>query len=312
MLGVLFFIQAAVGRGAVPRPLLMTLVGMMPAIFVAVFFLKVVLFDFPSGQGLTLGIGVVIAVVAAVEVTVLIGPWGGEAPRAVTDLTPLLLKFAFALLTALVLAAYVSHRLNEIYGLLAALILLTAPPFLASFLLGPLPLALAFYGTSALCCVFLWSETGKLQWFAMAGLCVVFGAWWVSWDSASFSTVPERMAFMGWLPLVPRSVLLIPAGEEHLPYTLILGPAAVSFVPWAFKGQWIKEKRILLVIAATIVVIILYAGALKTLGFLPIIPLLAALTTFGIHNLYMNARRPVLLFSVVVALLAWNAMIFWK
>ena len=48
MLGVLFFVQAAVGRGAVPRPLLMTLVGMMPAIFVAVFFLKVVLFDFPS------------------------------------------------------------------------------------------------------------------------------------------------------------------------------------------------------------------------------------------------------------------------
>ena len=312
ILGVMFLVQAGVGGGAVATPPWMTVAGMISAILVAVFFLRVVFFDLSDRRGLTLAIGAVIVVVAVLQVTLLVTPWGVESPRAVIDLTPLFMRFAFALLVALVLAAYVSHRLNEIYGLLAALILLTAPPFLASSMIGPLPLALAFYGTSALFCVFLWGETGELQWSAMTGLCVVFGACSIIWDSAAFSAVPERIAFIGLLPLVSRSVLLIPAGEEHLAHMLILGPAMVCFLPWAFKGKWSKEKRILLAIAGTIVVITSYSGALKTLGFLPIIPLLAVLATFGIHNLYMNVRRPPRLFVAVVILLAWNAMIFWK
>jgi len=247
------------------------------------------------------GAGLVLGVLLFVQVSL----GGGAVP------TPLLMRFSFTLLIALVLAAYMSHRLNQIYGLLAALLVLTAPPFLAPSQAGPLSLALAFYGTSALFCLFLWGETGKRRWLTLGGLCVVFGAGCFSWASAAFSAVPERSAFMGILTMLLRSILLIPGGAD-LPPTLILGPAAVCFLPWAFKGKWPKEKRTLLAIAGSIVLVLLYAGGLKTLGFVPIIPLLAALATFGIHNSYMNVRRPALLFSAVVGVVAWNAMIFWK
>lgn len=246
------------------------------------------------------GTGLVLGVLFFVQASL-----GGAVPN------PLLMRLSFTLLVALVLAAYMSHRLNQIYGLLAVSLVLTAPPFLAPSQAGPLSLALAFYGTSALFCVFLWGETGKRRWLTMGGLCVVFGAGCFSWASAGFSALPERSAFMGILTILPRSILLIPGGAD-LPTTLILGPSTVCFLPWAFKGKWLKEKRTLLAIAGSIVLVLLYAGGLKTLGFVPIIPLLAVLATFGIHNLYMNVRRPALLFSAVVGLVAWNAMIFWK
>lgn len=310
-MGVVALVQVAVGRGFVPSAVLLT-TGMIPPVLVVIFFLRVVFFDLSDRQGLTLGMAVVIVVVAAMEVIVPMAALGGAGPRAVIDPIPFFVKFAFALLVALVVAAYVSHRLNEIYGLLAVLVLFTAPPLLALSLLGAVPMAAVFYGTSALFCVFLWGETAKRQWFVLSGLCLLFGACSVSWDSAAFAAAPVHTTLMDGLQSVARSVLVMPARAAHLPSTWTLGPAAVCFLPWAFKGQWRKEKRVLLVVVGIIVALMLSAGALKIYGLLPIISLLAVLATFGIHNLYLNARRPSLLFAAVVLSLSWNAMIFWK
>jgi len=293
---------------------------------------------------------------------------------------PQLLQFAYALLLAVVLAAYLSHRLNHIYGLLAALFFLTTPPLLVLSHVGVLPLNLVFYWTSSLLCLFLWGETRKSSWLIVAGLCLGFTACGVAWNTALLFAVldlgilgllirrtdradgaagcvalfvlcgalpvagwtavsyfssgdvfvgplfpdnatavdsvrnglAERASVMRIFESIPQSISLLPWGKELVPPTLALGPAAVCFLPWAFKGKWGHEKRILFAAAVLVIVFVSYTGALKTLGLLPIIPLLAVLAIYGIHNLYMNVKRPSLLFSAVALLLAWNGVTFWK
>jgi hypothetical protein len=293
--------------------------------------------------------------------------------------SPLFMKLAYVFLLVTALSAYMSHRLNQTYGLLAALLFVTTPPFLIPSHVGLLFVEPVFYWTSVVFCLFLWSETGKLPWLIMGGLCMGFAACGVSWDSALFFVVLYLgvlvllrrrtkqggntmgyatlfvlcgvVPFASWnavsyfssgnvfaallcdqgataaqpvqggvaegtrvttmLESIPQSIFLLPWGESLLPPTLTLGPAAVCFLPWAFKGKWGHEKRVLAV-AVLVIVFMSYTGALKTLGFLPIIPLLAVLAIYGIHNLYMNVKRPSLLFSAVAVLLAWNGVTFWK
>jgi len=111
---------------------------------------------------------------------------------------------------------------------------------------------------------------------------------------------------------IANSISGLPLGEVHLPSALVLGPAPVCFLPWSFKGKWAYEKHALLVIAVLALLATAASGALKSIGLLPISPLLAILTVYGIHNLYMNVRRPALLIASAIALFLWNGPIFWK
>lgn len=290
------------------------------------------------------------------------------------SLLPRLASFVYSVLIAAALLAYLSHRMNEIYGLVGALLFLATPALLVP---TGMDLSVVFYASAAVLCVFLWSETAKVSWLVAAGLGIGFAAaslcwmaallglasglavaafvdrrgrgWpamtgyslilalcgvvpYVSWQMISLVSDPAG-GFTGhaadaasgagcalgqagvevtpWTSIV-QAIFAVPLSEESVPATLMVGPAMICFLPWAFRGKWGNEKRALSALVLAFVVFTASAGALKSIGLLPIIPLLATLATYAVHNLYMGIRHPVLLVMAVAAFLAWNGLIYWS
>jgi len=86
----------------------------------------------------------------------------------------------------------------------------------------------------------------------------------------------------------------------------VLNPILLLFLPWTFKGKWTEDKKVFFGFA---LLYFLYAFVLVDMRIryiLPIVPPLVILLVYGIHNLYMEIRRPALLIGTVLLLVAWN------
>lgn len=117
----------------------------------------------------------------------------------------------------------------------------------------------------------------------------------------------------GWqIAALPLRIFF--SGEDDIPqyFDGVLNPILILFLPWAFKGKWVQEKRFLFGFVLLYFLYALFLVDLRIRYILPIVPPLVILLVYGIHNIYLRIVRPSLLFGVVSLLLALNGMYLWN
>jgi 4-amino-4-deoxy-L-arabinose transferase-like glycosyltransferase len=259
------------------------------------------------------------------------------------DSVPKLIHGLFGFLTGLSLYAYLSRRMNGVYGLAGFFFFISLPSVLRLSHWAYVDLGTAFYSTAALLCLLRWrEEQTRAQWLIIAALSAGFAvttkpnglvAWLLlfflfAWISARETrrgfgkiiaecmifAVVGALPFLPWLaknwlqtgtPFYPLLGGFFPAkagietgasyvtlgvlakrellyGESWcqivaLPLRLfffgrdddpqyfdgVLGPSLILLLPWAFKGKWLEEKKLLISFALLFLVYALFLVDLR-------------------------------------------------
>ena len=88
----------------------------------------------------------------------------------------------------------------------------------------------------------------------------------------------------------------------------VLTPMLILFLPWAFKGKWLEEKKYL---AGLALLLLLYATLLVDLRIryiLAAVPLLVILFVYGVFNTYLSIKRPIVLGLVLLFFAVWHGV----
>ena len=309
------------------------------------------------------------------------------------DSVPKLIHGLFGFLTGLSLYAYLSRRMNAVYGLLGFFFFISVPSVLRLSHWAYVDLGTTFYTTAALLCMLRWSEEkARGRWLILAALSAGFAvatkpnglvAWlllfflfaWVSvretehgrdriFSACMLFAVVGALPFLPWLaknwlqtgnPFFPLlgGFFHVKAGVEGdgasyvnlgvfakrellygeswwqittLPLRLfffgrdddpqyfdgVLGPSLILLLPWAFKGKWLEEKKVLVSFALLFFLFALFLVDLRARYILPIVPPMAILLTYSVFNVYLRIKQPVYLFAVLFGFAAYNGYYLWR
>ena len=309
------------------------------------------------------------------------------------DSVPKLIHSLFGFLTGISLYAYLSRRMNAVYGLMGFFFFISVPAVLRLSHWAYVDLGTAFYTTAGLLCILRWRDAnGRRLWLIMAALSTGFAvatkpnglvAWLLllflfAWlavreTERGFSKILSNcvlfvavsaLPFLPWLaknwlqtgnPFFPLAGGFFPARAEiegggasyvslgifakrellygeswwqiaALPLRLIffgrdddpqyfdgvLGPSLILLLPWAFKGKWLEEKRLLMSFAILFFAFALFLVDLRVRYILPIVPAMVMLFTYGVFNLYLRIKRPAYLFAVLLCFATFNGYYLWR
>ena len=309
------------------------------------------------------------------------------------DSIPKLIHGLFGFLTGLSLYAYLSRRMNAVYGLLGFFFFISVPSVLRLSHWAYVDLGTAFYTTAALLCILRWrEEKAGGQWLVMAALSAGFAvatkpnglvAWLLLFFLFAWVGVRETergfgkilsncvlfvavgaLPFLPWLaknwlqtgnPFFPLLGGFFPAktgvegggasyvslgvfakrellyGESWwqitaLPLRLfffgrdddpqyfdgVLGPSLILLLPWAFKGKWLEEKKLLVSFALLFFVYALFLVDLRARYILPIVPPMVILFIYGVFNVYLRIKQPAYLFAALLGFAAFNGCYLWR
>src|SRR4029453_10331610 len=309
------------------------------------------------------------------------------------DSVPKLIHGLFGFLTGLSLYAYLSRRMNAVYGLLGFFFFISVPSVLRLSHWAYVDLGTRFYTTAALLCMLRWSEEkARGRWLILAALSAGFAvatkpnglvAWlllfflfaWVSvretehgrdriFSVCMLFAVVGALPFLPWLaknwlqtgnPFFPLLGGFFPVkggvegdgasyvnlgifakrellyGESWweittLPLRLfffgrdddpqyfdgVLGPSLILLLPWAFKGKWLEEKKVLVSFALLFFLYALFLVDLRARYILPIVPPMAILLTYSVFNVYLRIKQPVYLFAVLFGFAVYNGYYLWR
>lgn len=113
----------------------------------------------------------------------------------------------------------------------------------------------------------------------------------------------------GWqIAALPLRIFFVGQDDQPQYFDGVLNPILILFLPWAFKGKWIGDKRLLFAFAFLYFLYALFLTDLRIRYILPIVPPLVILLVYGIHNMYLRIGRPSLLFAALVLLVALNGV----
>jgi hypothetical protein len=262
------------------------------------------------------------------------------------DSAPKLVHGLFGFLTALLLYAYLAHRLSPLYGLLGFFFYISLPAVLRLSNVAFVDLGLVFYSTTSLLCLICWlDEISAHRWLILAGLSAGFAMAtkpngllvflllflflafalgkrkdrslpWILSGLFLFGVL-ALIAFSPWAikNLVRTGNPLFPffSGQDDQPlfFDGVLSPLLILFLPWAFKGKWAEEKRLFFDFAAFYLLYALFLGDFRVRYILPIVPPLVILSVYGIHNIYLRIIHPFFLFAALILLTALNGVYLW-
>ena len=91
----------------------------------------------------------------------------------------------------------------------------------------------------------------------------------------------------------------------------VLTPVLVVLLPWAFKGKWREEKKLIALFAFGYLVLALFLIDMRIRYILLIVPSLVVLLVYGIFNMYLSAKRPALLFATLIFFAACHGTYLW-
>jgi Dolichyl-phosphate-mannose-protein mannosyltransferase len=309
------------------------------------------------------------------------------------DSIPKLIHGLFAFLTGLSLYAYLSQRMNAVYGLLGFFFFISVPAVLRLSHWAYVDLGVTFYATASLLCLLRWrEEKNGGRWLLVAALSAGFAvaakpnglvAWlllfflllWVSvretengwrkiFAQCILFAVVGALPYLPWLaknwlqtgnPFFPLLAGFFPAkagieggsamyvnlgvfakrdllyGESWwqiaaLPLRLfffgrdddpqyfdgVLSPALILLLPWAFKGKWLEEKKLLMGFALLFLLYALFLADLRVRYVLPIVPPLVILLIYGVFNVYLRIKRPAYLFAALLCFAAFHGYYLWR
>jgi hypothetical protein len=310
------------------------------------------------------------------------------------DSVPKLVHGLFGFLTGLSLYAFLSRRMNAVYGLLGFFFFISVPSVLRLSHWAYVDLGITFYATSSLLCLLRWQEErDSARWLVLAGLSAGFAvatkpnglvAWlilsfmialvevkhlktglikivsnlalfavcsalsclpwlaknWLQTDNPFFpflagyfpatgrvgegaalsyvdlGVFAKRQLFYGesWWQIagLPLRVFFFGRDDDPQYFDGILSPILILFLPWAFKGKWLQEKRLLASFTILFFAYALFLADLRIRYILLIVPPLVVLLVYGIFNVYLRIRQPVYLFAVLLFFAGLNASYLWK
>jgi hypothetical protein len=117
----------------------------------------------------------------------------------------------------------------------------------------------------------------------------------------------------GWqIAALPLRIFF--SGQDDNPryFDGVLTPILILFLPWAFKGKWSGEKKLLFSFGLLYFLYAFFLVGLRIRYILPVVPPLVILLVYGVHNVYLRIARPALLLGAVVLLLSLNAAYLWN
>jgi hypothetical protein len=149
------------------------------------------------------------------------------------DSVPKLIHALFGYLTAMLLYAYLSRRMNSVYGLLGFFFFISIPSVLRLSHWAYVDLGITFYTTAAILCVLSWrEERDKRSWLVLAGLSAGF----------AIATKPNGLVALLLLGLLFAWDLAKKPerGFRSIISELALFGAAstLPFLPWAAKNWY--------------------------------------------------------------------------
>ena len=137
-------------------------------------------------------------------------------------------------------------------------------------------------------------------------------------DAASFvgfGVFEKRQLLYGetiWQILgLPLRVFI--SGQDDNPqyFDGVLTPVLLLFLPWAFKGKWGEEKKLIALFGFGYFALALFLIDMRIRYILPIVPALVLLLGYGIFNLYLSIKRPFLLYLTLRLFAAWHGTYLW-
>ncbi|HEU4640243.1 MAG TPA: phospholipid carrier-dependent glycosyltransferase, partial [Candidatus Binatia bacterium] len=104
------------------------------------------------------------------------------------------------------------------------------------------------------------------------------------------------------------------SGQDDNPqyFDGVLTPVVLLFLPWAFRGKWGEEKKLIALFAFGYFALALFLIDMRIRYILPIVPALALLMGYGIFNMYLSIKRPVLLYLTLLCFAAWHGTYLWR
>jgi len=114
--------------------------------------------------------------------------------------------------------------------------------------------------------------------------------------------------------IVALPVRLFFSGQDDAPqfFDGVLTPILILLLPWAFRGKWSEDKKLL---ASFSLLTLLYGILLVDLRVryvLPIVPPLVILLVYGVFNIYARIKRPVILVAGLLLFAFWHGAFLWK
>jgi Dolichyl-phosphate-mannose-protein mannosyltransferase len=309
------------------------------------------------------------------------------------DSLPKIVHALFGYLTGLLLYAYLSRRMNEVYGLLGFFFWISIPAVLRLSHWAYVDLGITYYSTAALLCLLRWSEEkSAIAWLWLAGVSAGFAVatkpnglvalllltlclvWLVvtapqqilrkSILQLSVFGIAAALPFLPWLaknwhqtgnPFFPLLGGLFAAkgpaveapaeyvalsllarreflyGESWwqiaaLPLRLfffgqddnpqyfdgVLSPILILLLPWAFKGKWIEEKRVLFAYSVIFLLYAMFLVDLRVRYVLLIVPPLVILLIFGVFNIYLRIKSPAYLMVLLLLFAGYHAFYLYR
>src|SRR6266478_2157978 len=309
------------------------------------------------------------------------------------DSVPKLIHGFYGVLTGLALHAYLSRRMNAIYGLLGFFFFVSTPAVLRLNHWAYVDLGITFYSTASLLCLLRWrEEKNAIRWLVITALSAGFAVatkpnglvvllilsflfvLTLANESTRGTNIVSEVALFGtfallpflpWLikntlqtgsPFFPHLASLFPprggAGSETMPsyveigiiarrqflygeswweiaalplriffqgqddnpryFDGVLSPVLILFLPWAFKGKWLAEKKICMSFALLFLAYAMFLVDLRIRYILVIVPPLVVLLVYGIFNVYLRIKQPAYLFAGVLLFAAVNLSYLWQ
>jgi hypothetical protein len=111
---------------------------------------------------------------------------------------------------------------------------------------------------------------------------------------------------------LPLRVFFFGRDDDPRYFDGVLSPILILLLPWAFKGKWIEEKKLLLSFALLYFAYALFLADLRIRYILPIVPPLVALFVYAVFNIYLSIKQPAYLFACLIFFAGLHALYLWR
>jgi hypothetical protein len=162
-----------------------------------------------------------------------------------------------------------------------------------------------------------WLQTGNpffplLSGFFPAKTAVEGGG--ASYVSLGILAKRELLYGESWWQIMALPLRLFFFGRDDDPqyFDGVLGLSLILLLPWAFKGKWLEDKKLLMSFALLFFLFALFLADLRVRYILPIVPPLVILLTYGVFNVFLRIKQPAYLFVALFCFASFNGYYLWR
>jgi len=141
----------------------------------------------------------------------------------------------------------------------------------------------------------------------------------VGYAAASFAGVgifAKRELLFGESPwqivALPLRIFFSGQDDNAQYFDGVLTPILIVFLPWAFKGKWLEDKKFIAAFALLLLLYSIFLVDMRIRYVLAMVPWLVVLLIFGVFNVYLRIKRPVFLFAGLLCFAGWHGVYLWK